>query len=493
MTDPQQPFSRREARESAQSAGQPATSSDGSETTFPSRNKVALIAGALAVAFLLLGVGAVFAGVAAGKAGAQSQAPGAASTSAPSRDVASDQVAATTIPTCSISKLASAPALKKTFASVLNVSTDKSMFAKDDARAQQLAGGQKVLTAAAAIAILGPGYRIATEVVDGVTPGSITLVGQGDATLSRNPVGQSVYPGAPTMAALASATLTAYNAAHPGVPITQVVLDSSYWDPADNWIDSWPRSKQTDGFLSEVTALQVDGDRDNPKLQTSPRSTDPVARAGQAFISALGDTSIALVDGHAENGAPQLARVRSQPVKTLVRQMLLNNDNTLAEMLARIVSVRENLAGSSGSLQNAITSALSKYGIDTADVAVVDGSGESDEDVVPAVYMAKLMAAISQKTNGLQYVADGMSLAGKTGTLAGRFTDTSAVAAGKVYGMAGTLAASYTLSGYLTARDGSKFSFAFYGIGQDITESAQTALDALATAVYKCGKNLTTN
>jgi D-alanyl-D-alanine carboxypeptidase/D-alanyl-D-alanine-endopeptidase (penicillin-binding protein 4) len=494
VTDPQQPFSRREARENAQSTAGGATPAGGGPGSVPSRNKVALIAGALAAAFLLLGTGAVFAGIAAGKGSQQpATTPGGTSSSAPTRDVAADQVAAATIPTCSISRLTTASALKKAFGSVVDVSSGDSLYSLNDTSAQRPASGEKVLTAAAAIAVLGPNYRIATQVVDGVTPGSITLIGQGDATLSREPAGKSIYAGAPTMAALAAATQTAYDAAHPGVPITQVILDSSYWDPADNWIDSWPRSEQTGGFLSEVTALQVDGDRANPKFQVSPRGTDPVSRAGNAFVAALGNPNITLVDGHAENGAPQLAKVQSQPVKTLVRQMLLASDNTLAEMLARIVSVRENMGGTSGSLQNAITSALSKYGIDTSDLAILDGSGESDEDAVPALYMAKLMAAISQKQDGLQYVADGMPLAGKTGGLTTRFTGANAIAVGKIYAKPGSIASAYTLSGYLTARDGTKLAFAFYGIGSGITTSAQPALDSLATAVYKCGKNLTTS
>ncbi|MEB0284808.1 hypothetical protein, partial [Sphingomonas sp. 10B4] len=46
--------------------------------------------------------------------------------------------------------------------------------------------------------------------------------------------------------------------------ITSLMLDSSlFGDPA--WGPSWNRKELTDGYMPEITALQVDGDRDNPK------------------------------------------------------------------------------------------------------------------------------------------------------------------------------------------------------------------------------------
>ncbi len=70
----------------------------------------------------------------------------------------------------------------------------------------------KLLTAAAALATMGPDFQITTSVVQGSTPGSIVLIGRGDATLSALPPGaESVYRGAPKLADLAAATLAAYN------------------------------------------------------------------------------------------------------------------------------------------------------------------------------------------------------------------------------------------------------------------------------------------
>jgi D-alanyl-D-alanine carboxypeptidase/D-alanyl-D-alanine-endopeptidase (penicillin-binding protein 4) len=504
VTDPQQPTSRRAARDAAQSATgsgrtrAAARGGAGEQATggAPNRRRIILISSAAAVAFVLLGTGAVFAGEAAGKGATPSSATSGSTSAAPTRTVPSDHVAALSIPTCSISKLASASSLKKLYGAVVDIDSGDVPYSSLDSDAQPPASGEKILTAAAAIADLGPSFRITTKVVDGVTPGSITLVGEGDATLSRKPAGQSVYAGAPTISSLASATLASYNKAHPGVPITQVVLDSSYWDPSDNWDSSVPTSERTGGFLSETTALQVDGDRADPKAQTSPRGTDPVQRAGNAFVAALGalgQTGITTITGEAENGAPTLASVKSQPVSTLVKQMLLQSDNTLAEMLARIISVREDLNGTSSSLTQAIPMALSKYGISTDGLSIEDGSGESPENAVTPLYMAQLLALVRGGKQDLQYVAAGMSLAGKTGSLASRFTGDNSAAVGKIYGKSGSIDGAYTLSGYFTAPDGTTEAFAFFAVGEGISSSAQTALDSLATAAYKCGNNLSNN
>jgi D-alanyl-D-alanine carboxypeptidase/D-alanyl-D-alanine-endopeptidase (penicillin-binding protein 4) len=494
VTDPQQPISRRAARDAAAAptVSLP-TGPHGAGDDRATRKRVILIAVAAGVTFLLLGTGAVFAGLATGKSATPVASPTVSSPAPVSRTVPADEVAAAGIPTCSISALASKSVLGKLYGSVVNTSGGAAIYSALPSDAQAPASDLKVLTAAAAIAKLGPTFQITTKVVDDVTPGSITLVGEGDPTLSALAAGGSVYTGAPTMASLASKTLAAYNLAHPGVPITQVVLDASYWDPQDNWNSAVSRSEQTGGFLSETTALQVDGDRQNPKLQVSPRSTDPVAAAGKAFVAALDQsTPINVITGQAQEGATTLASVQSQPVSVLVKQMLLDNDDTLAESLARIISVKENLGGSSDSIQQAITQALAGYGLNTSALSINDGSGESPHSAIPASFMAQFMALVSQGKGNMAYVKAGIPLAGRTGGLMGRFIGAASAGVGLVSGMPGSIANAYTLSGYMKAKDGTQLSYAFFAEGSGATASANAALDSLASAVYSCGKNLTT-
>jgi len=444
------------------------------------RLQLGLIIGAGALIFVLLATASLFAGISAGRNTAQVVPLPHSTTTA--RAIPATEVQPTAIPTCSLDTLANAPGLVKLYGSVVETASGNSLYSNNDTTAVRPAGVLKVLTAAAAIAVLGPTFQITTSVDAGSAPGTIALVGQGDATLSAT--GHSVYAGAPTLATLASKALDAYNSnpANTGVPISHVVLDSSYWDPSDDWNSSVPQTLQTSGYLSLVTALQVDGDRQNPAAQVSPRSSDPIAAAGKAFVTALAAlpngpqaSSVQVTDGQAENGATVLASVQSQPVSTLVRQMLAQNDDTLAEMLARVVSVKESLGGSSSSISQALLTALSKYSLDTSGLTIEDGSGESDESLITPVFMSKFMSLVSQKADGLQYVAAGIPLTGK------------------YYSKTGVISSAYTISGYTTAADGTGESFTFFAEGPGITSAASPALTALANAVYTCGKNITNN
>lgn len=447
---------------------------------------------ALAVVFLLLGTGAVFAGAAVGSANANpaaTPAPGEEPTAEadPGRAVPAALPAATRLRTCTVAGLASDPRLMSLKGYVMNATTGEVLFSREGDVPNRTGSVLKVLTASAALAALGPDYRLTTKVVDGGTPGTIALVGGGDPTLSAG--GGSVYSGAPSIVDLASRARAAYDQAHPGVPITNVVLDANYWNPADKWDPIWKRSEQTIGYHSEVTALMVDGDRANPGSNTSPRSTDPVGRAGAAFVAALGLPGVSVSTGTASSSTV-LAEVQSQPVSTLINFMLLTSDNTLAENLARVVSVKTGNGGSAASLQQAIPAALSGYGVPVDKLIIKDGSGLSEANGVPPEYVAKLMVKIAAGGQNLGAVYSALPVAGKSGSLSGRFTGPNSAARGNVIAKTGWIDTAYSLGGVVKAADGSTLTFAFYAIGDGIKDSARAALDTLTTGVFNCGDNL---
>jgi D-alanyl-D-alanine carboxypeptidase/D-alanyl-D-alanine-endopeptidase (penicillin-binding protein 4) len=404
--------------------------------------------------------------------------------------------------TCSVADLASDPRLMKLGASVLVAETGEQLYGKRATGVMRTGSVLKVLTASAAIETLGADYQITTKVVSGSVAGSIVLVGHGDPTLSAMPPGtESVYTGAPKLSTLAAEVIAKYSSDHPGEPITQIVLDASYWSPTDKWDSTWQRSEQTIGYHSEVTALQVDGDRADPTKQTSPRTTDPIKRAGTLFLAALRDAdtggvvddNVSLTNGVAAGGST-LGEVKSQPLRVLIKQMLLNSDNTLAEMIARIVSKESGLGGSAASLQQAIPSAIWSGDPTTAStVKIRDGSGLSDKNGVPPQIMADFMRRVAAGTDNLDIVRDALPVAGKSGTLASRFTGDNAVARGHVTAKTGWIITAYTMSGFIDAKDGTRLTFAFYAIGDNIQPDAKEALDTLVTGVYKCGDNLATS
>jgi serine-type D-Ala-D-Ala carboxypeptidase/endopeptidase (penicillin-binding protein 4) len=513
MTDPGQPLSRRALRDAKPARGRAATTStdadagaaDGAESArglgaFIARHPRAVLTTALSVGFVRVASGALFAGVAVGSANAAAPEPTVTATPTPDpRALPSAIAAPSRLRTCSINFLAQDERLIDLYGSVINASTGEVLFDRQATVPARTASVLKVLTAAVALSALGPDYRLTTRVVPGSTPGSVVLVGGGDATLSRLPAGEeSVYRGAPKLSDLAAQTVAAYAAANPDAPgITEVILDSTYWSSADKWDSSWARSEQTIGYHSEVTALQIDGDRDDPRQVTSPRSTDPVARAGDAFTAALAaagnPTGQPTWSVGAAVSTTVLAQVQSQPVKTLIAQMLPNSDNTLAEMLARVSSRAIGLNGSAASLNQTFTGVLNVYGVPTTGLSIRDGSGLSDLNAVPAQYVAELFVVINGAGQSLELITGALPVAGVSGSLANRFRGENAIARGQVFAKTGWIDTSYSLAGIVRAADGSVLTFAFYAIRDGIGSNAREALDTLTTGVFTCGDNLSNN
>ena len=508
------PRSRREARESAAAAGEPVRPAADSRRDRPEPGERGGIAGviakhprawlatALATAFVLLGTGAVFAGIAVGGSDQPTvTAPIDPADQVAERDVPGEIPPATDLRTCTVTQFASDPRLMTLRGEVVDTGSGEVLFDRGGANPARPASAVKLITAAAALNALGPDHRFSTAVFEGTAPGQIVLVGGGDATLNSRESGENVYKGAPTLNLLAQLALQGWVEVNGDEPITSLVLDATLWNPSDKWDASWSRSEQTRGYLSEVTALQVDGDRADPTKLVSPRSTDPVARAGAAFVRALeragldnGPDAPPITVTLGTNTSPtKLGEVQSQPLSTLVVQMLLASDGTLAEMMARATSIKMGLAGASGTIGQAVTGALSPLQLDTDNLTVVDGSGFSANNAVAPDFFVRLLELSREGTNQLSYVYNGLSEAGKTGTMVDRFRGSSAVARDAVVAKTGKIATAQTLTGIVVAKDGTVLSFALYAIGEGITDDAKAALDDLVAGFYSCGANLSNN
>jgi D-alanyl-D-alanine carboxypeptidase/D-alanyl-D-alanine-endopeptidase (penicillin-binding protein 4) len=69
-------------------------------------------------------------------------------------------------------------------AEIVDLTGGASLLAVAPTRPAVPASSAKLLTGAAALSLLGPGARLATQVVDGAGPGEIVLVGGGDVTVA---------------------------------------------------------------------------------------------------------------------------------------------------------------------------------------------------------------------------------------------------------------------------------------------------------------------
>jgi D-alanyl-D-alanine carboxypeptidase/D-alanyl-D-alanine-endopeptidase (penicillin-binding protein 4) len=405
---------------------------------------------------------------------------------------ASASVSASPSPTsarmCSVAEQAADPLLANLSAVVINPATDEILFDRNAQTPAATASVMKLLTAAAALETLGPNYRAETRVYqDATDPSTIILVGGGDPTLSRTAAGvQSVYVDAPKLSTLALNV----NQRLAGTPISKIILDSSMFQGA-SWESSWERSEQTQGYMSEVTALQVDGDRANPSKETSARSTNPVGNAGRFFKTALGESASAatVVKGALPASAKEIAKVVSQPISKWINHMLQVSDNTQAEALARLVSLDMGFDGSFASIGPAFKKALANTGLDLSEVTIRDGSGLSDFNAVSPKVIADLMKLVINNTSNLGVINQGLPVSGESGSLANRFKGDNVDAAGKIFAKTGWIKKGYTLGGYLKAADGTTLTFAVYALG-NVSDSTKQAIDNLVTGFYRCGNTL---
>jgi len=245
----------------------------------------------------------------------------------------------------------------------------------------------KLLTTSAALLTLNPTDRLITKVVAGPDPGTVILIGGGDPTLTALPAGkEGVYPDPPRLTALADAVRKAAP-----TPVRRVLVDTSRyrgptmqptWDPADI----------AGGFVTPIEPLMLDGGRKDPTQQDGARVEDPALTAGRALAGLLGADAGSVAEATAAPGAAALGTVASAPISDLVEHTIRASDNVLAEVLAREVAIERKAEPSFDGAAAQTLVALSQAGFDTAGAQLVDGSGLSTTDRVPAQLLGAVLA-----------------------------------------------------------------------------------------------------
>jgi len=347
----------------------------------------------------------------------------------------------------------------------------------------------KLLTTAAALLTLNPTDRLVTRVVAGPDPGTVILVGGGDPTLTALPAGkEGVYPNPSRLTALADAVKKAAPA-----HVTRVLVDTSrYRGPTLQ--PSWEPSDVPGGFVAPIEPVMLDGGRADATKQDGPRVSDPALTAGRALAGMLGASPGTVAAGTAAPGATVLGTVVSAPVSDLVEQTIRASDNVLAEVLAREVAIRRKGDPSFAGAADQTLAALAQAGFDTAGAHMVDGSGLSTDDRVPAKLLGAVLAAAAAPSEGakdiqfLRPIVTGLPVAGGDGTLDDRFVAGSPAAAGRgvVRAKTGTLTGVSSLAGITTDADGRLLVFALMS-NNVVPAVVRPELDAIAARLSRCG------
>lgn len=342
----------------------------------------------------------------------------------------------------------------------------------------------KILTATAALELLGPDERFSTTVEQGSDPSDLVLVGGGDPYLVEKPAAAEAFPERADLTTLARETAAVL--AETGTTKVRLNYDTSLFDgPAVN--PEWEPG-YTDDVVSPITSLWIDQGR-NPDGWR--RLEDPALAAARAFAKALTQQGLEVsepFEGQV-SGSTEIAAVKSAPLAQIVERVLDVSDNDGAEVLARHVGLAVGEDGSFEQGAAGILSTLAGLGIDVSDADLKDGSGLSRQNHVKAETLLQTLAvAASEAHPHLRPVIDGLPVAGFTGSLTQRFAAGADDGLGRVRAKTGTLTGVHVLAGLVTGADGVPMLFV---TGADRVEppktlAARATLDQIAAALAGC-------
>jgi D-alanyl-D-alanine carboxypeptidase/D-alanyl-D-alanine-endopeptidase (penicillin-binding protein 4) len=320
-------------------------------------------------------------------------------------------------------------------------------------------------------------------VANGVLRGDLVVVGGGDPTLTAV-TGPAPYPQPARLADLARRVRDAGIATVTGAVVVDTALFST-----PGLGPAWKPTYVTEGSVAPVTAFAVDGGR--VRADDADRVPRPEITGGVKLRDALRRAGVTIGDavrrGPAPPSAVQVASVESPPVSALVERMLVRSDNDLAEALARHVAIARRLPTDFAGASAATAATIRDLGLPAP--ALLDASGLSPRDRVTPGQLVALLA-LATRDAALAPLAQGLPVAGFTGTLATRYTKGPATrAAGLVRAKTGSLDNVATLAGIVETRSGRLLVFAFAAdrLPTKFVGAAAKALDVAAAALASCG------
>lgn len=399
---------------------------------------------------------------------------------------------------CSAAAQMASPHLGYLYAYAVDVESGKVLINEKGTQATPSASVLKVLTVAAALENIPENYTATTRVftVPG-QPGTIVLKGGGDHTLSQvSRDGYTTYVRAPQLSTLASRVYARWTSES---QITKIILDDSFFS-GPTYNSAWKASDRTNGYISHITGLQLDGDRANPDLTSTHysgyRSTNPVLKTGEKFREQLAGLAVGaqLVVGKTPKNAVELTSISSQPIETWMDHAITVSDDTETEFIARHAAIAAGLKPTFASIEPMVKTLLADLKIDSRKLVMKDGSGLAQADRVTPKMITQLMRAVALGDPELAPLESYLPVAGVSGGLAGRFTGRNAAARGSVKGKTGFIPGLYSLAGIIDAKDGSRIAYAIFArshVSKKVDGQTRNAIDTLASRFYFCGANLT--
>lgn len=435
-------------------------------------------------------------------------------------------------------------AAARTAVSVVDLATGTELVARDADRAMSLASNAKLLTSAAALAVLGGGFRWRTAVYGaepddkGAVAGELTVRGRGDPMLSAadldalaadvaargvrsvdrlvldasyfdDAVDPPHFADQPGETASFRAPVAGFGVARSAITVTvvaepggaaRIALDP----PAGDYVKLI--NKGTTSVTRGRTRLVVDVKPRTDHLEITvsgqirwgegswevrKRVADPLRFAGEVFRRALLEHGVkvkarAIGRAAVPATAKLLAAHDSPPLAEVLRQMNKLSDNYLAESVLKTLGAETRTPAGPATWADgraALHSYLASIGMPESGYRADNGSGLFDATEVSARQLTTLLrAAYSDFRVGPDLIAS-LPVGGVDGTLARRWRGRPA--SGRVRAKTGTLDKVTTLAGYFAIDSHHPLGFAILvnDIPPGQRASARTAADDIIDAL----------
>ncbi len=439
----------------------------------------------------------------------------------------------------------------RTSALVLDAASGETLFSHDPGMLLKPASNMKILTAAAALALLRPEYRFRTTFYTSAPPdpsgevrGDLYIKGGGSPGL----VGERLWMAARRLRALGirkvegdlvgddtffddrrraarwpspdvdrpynapvSALSVAYNAVAVTVrPTAEGEPPGVYLEPFDSYFRIVNRAvtsghgrriRVSRRFDNGQNVILVEG-RIGPYAEpvTTYKSVEqPTLYALAAFREVAAKEGIEIAGASRRGVVPPAALVvhvqESRPLTELIHDMNKMSLNFVAELVLKTIGAE--IGGVPGSVEKgaaAVTAYLEDLGVKTEGLVIADGSGLSPDNRLSAEVLARVLVAMHRDFHAAPEFMASLPVGGIDGTLDRRLSDGPATR--NVRAKTGRINGVTTLSGYAWNKEGRLlvFSILVNGFGKQEWEANQLLdrfCDALVSKPIPTGANRT--
>ena len=222
-----------------------------------------------------------------------------------------------------------------------------------------------------------------------------------------------------------------------------------------------------------------------PEIYTGMLFKESLLRAG---VSIAGD----IINGVVFDGYHEITQC-FHSINKVIETMNKQSDNLSAENTLKVLSALKN--GIPGSAKNGVLVEkifLAGLGIDTSKFSIVDGSGVSRYNLMSADQLVQFLAVMRKQTRMFPMFYNSLSIAGIDGTLEDRMINYPVAC--NLHAKTGTLNGVSCLSGYVQTRDGEMLAFAI--MMENFISSASDfhlAQDRIGSLLAKYSDTITTH